>query len=391
MLLRKLSDFFGADLIVLHSAGLANIVCFRCGAAKSLRLIDEDDDDIDVILNRIAKKVRSEVKGINLDKNSTIINKDIAMNEVSETLIALLGLVSAKLDMTFPAIMMGSIVTGAVKNNPTALQIALGTKLGRSKNIITTMQSFGVTCSYDEVLRFKRSAAKAATMERSCLGISAASEGLVQVVVDNFDAEISSQNGKLSTHSLAILVTQPESTSDADRCHRETILRISKEEMSEPIEYDVTIQRYNSPKKPKMPKGAAVITVLPLKLLAQQATLKQRADETDFAFFKDVQKQNCPEYNGYNTALARNQGQTEQPKTKTVYLPLIDLVPSHPDTIMTAMVEAQKVTHNADQKFVLFTCDLQLYKVALHVKWAYPEKFSDVIPRLGGMHFLMSL
>ena len=57
---------------------------------------------------------------------------------------------------------------------------------------------------------------------------------------------------------------------------------------------------------------------------------------------------------------------------------------------MTAMVEAQKVTHNADQKFVLFTCDLQLYKVALHVKWAYPEKFSDVIPRLGGMHFLMS-
>ena len=98
-----MSDLFGADLIVLHSAGLANIVCFRCGAAKSLRLIDEDDDDIDVILNRIAKKVRSEVKGINLDKNhySTIINKDIAMNEVSETLIALLGLVSAKLDMTF--------------------------------------------------------------------------------------------------------------------------------------------------------------------------------------------------------------------------------------------------------------------------------------------------
>ena len=160
--------------------------------------------------------------------------------------------------------------------------------------------------------------------------------------------------------------------------------------MSEPIEYDVTIQRYNGPKKPKMPESAAVRTVLPLKLLAQQAARKQRADETDFAFFQDVQKQNCPEYNGYNTALTRNQGQTEQSKTKTAYLPLIDLVPSHPDTIMTAMVETQKVTHNADQKFVLFTCDLQLYKVALDVKWAYPERFSDVIPRLGGMHSLMS-
>ena len=24
------------------------------------------------------------------------------------------------------------------------------------------------------------------------------------------------------------------------------------------------------------------------------------------------------------------------------------------------------------------------------MKWAYPERFSDAIPRLGGMHFLMS-
>ena len=218
-LLRKLSEFFGDDLTVLHSAGLANIVCLRCRAAKSLRLIDEDDDDIDEILNRIAKQVRSEVKDINLDKNhySTTINKDIAMNEVSETLMTLLGLVSAKLERTFPAILMGSILTGAVKNHPTALQVTLGSKLGRSKKIITTMQSFGVTCSYDEVLRFKHSAAKAATMERSCHVISDASEGLVQEVVDNFDAEISSQNGKVSTHSLAVLVTQPESPSDADR------------------------------------------------------------------------------------------------------------------------------------------------------------------------------
>ena len=48
-LLRKLSDFFGDDLIVLHSAGLANIVCFRSQAAKSLRLIDEDNDDDDIV------------------------------------------------------------------------------------------------------------------------------------------------------------------------------------------------------------------------------------------------------------------------------------------------------------------------------------------------------
>ena len=109
-----------------------------------------------------------------MDKNnySKTINKDIAMNDVSETLITLLGLVSTKVEWTFPAIMIGSILTGSIRNNPTVLQITLGSKLGRSKNIITTMQSFGVKCSYDEVLRFKRSAAKAATMERSYHDIS---------------------------------------------------------------------------------------------------------------------------------------------------------------------------------------------------------------------------
>ena len=61
--------------------------------------MDEDDDEMDLILNIIAKKIISEVKGINLDKNnySTTINKDIAMNHVSETLMTLLGLVSTRI------------------------------------------------------------------------------------------------------------------------------------------------------------------------------------------------------------------------------------------------------------------------------------------------------
>jgi len=392
-LLRKLLEFFGDDLVVLHSAGLANVVCFRSRAAKFLRMVDEDDDDIDVMLSRISKRVVDEIKEIVIDKNqySTTINTEMALEAVSKTLMMLLETISSKLQRTLPAILIGSIVTGVINNQPTALQTTLGSKMGRSKKLINTLESFGVTCSYDEVLRFKRSSAQAAAKELSCPGIAEASDGLIQVVVDNFDAEISSQNGKLSTHSLAVLVTQPETKTDADQCRPDTIQRITKEEMSEPIEYDISVQRYNGPKKPKMPQAAAVKFVLPLRLLAQQVVSRQRAEEVDFAFMQDVVHQpNCPEYNGYNTSLARNQGRSPQPKTKTVYLPLIDLVPSHPDTIMTAMTEAQQLTHRIGQKFVLFTCDLQLYKVALDVKWAYPDKFSDVIPRLGGMHSLMS-
>ena len=63
---------------------------------------------------------------------------------------------------------------------------------------------------------------------------------------------------------------------------------------------------------------------------------------------------------------------------------------SSTDTMMTSMAFAQVYTRNIGQQFVVFTCDLQLYRVALEVQWTYPERFSNVILRLGGMHSLMS-
>ena len=38
-------------------------------------------------------------------------------------------------------------------------------------------------------------------------GISSSEGGLVQTVVDKFDVDIHSPNGKLSTHSLAMILT----------------------------------------------------------------------------------------------------------------------------------------------------------------------------------------
>jgi hypothetical protein len=71
-------------------------------------------------------------------------------------------------------------------------------------------------------------------------------------------------------------------------------------------------------------------------------------------------------------------------------MPLIDMVPSDPSTRMTAMQEAKKLTLKSGQNFTVFTADQQLYRVMLNVIWAYPEKFVEFIPGLGGMHMLMS-
>ena len=78
------------------------------------------------------------------------------------------------------------------------------------------------------------------------------------------------------------------------------------------------------------------------------------------------------------------------PRNKAVYMPLIDMPPVDHSTMMTALIEANRLTSEAGQEFTIFSCDQQLYRVSLQVIWAYPEQFSNVVLRLGGMHMLMS-
>ena len=132
-------------------------------------------------------------------------------------------------------------------------------------------------------------------------------------------------------------------------------------------------------------------SVLPLKVLCSAILSERRAKQLDIAFLGDITNNEAfPEYNGYYTMVTRKQRVSMQPKTKAVYLPLIDMTPSDPDTIMTTLHEAKRPTKERGQKNAIFTSDQQLYKVAVEVQWVYPREFSDGISRLGGMHTLMS-
>lgn len=384
------------DVVVLTSPGLASLVVFRNSASSALHLASDSDTEDGqqeyVIIRKLAKVIVDEMKQIAYDKSryDIRITKEDMATSVSQTLMNLLAAITENLHNTLPALLIGNIVTSVFSNKPTSLQISLGNLIRDSKSLLNKLFQFRVTCSYDEILRFKKSAALAATKSTTLTGIKDGRMGLIQVVADNFDADISSQNGKQSTHSLAILITQPMSETNDDT-NDNTITRISKTKMSQAIDFDIPVHRYQGPKIVPMPKEEAVKTVLPLKVLCSCIIAERRAKELDVSFLKDVTtNEGCPEYNGYNTSVTRYQGVSMQPKTTAAYLPLIDMTPSNPDTIITALHEAKRLTKERGQKNAIFTSDQQLYKIAVEVKWAYPKEFSDVIIRLGGMHMLMS-
>ena len=82
----------------------------------------------------------------------------------------------------------------------------------------------------------------------------------------------------------------------------------------------------------------------------------------------------CPEYNGFNTYMARSQGHAIKPATSAIYTSLIDMKPSDPDTIMTAMIEFQEMTELTGQVYTSFTTDHQLYCGADGAQWLYPKQ-----------------
>ena len=97
------------------------------------------------------------------------------------------------------------------------------------------------------------------------------------------------------------------------------------------------------------------------------------------------------EFGGFNTKHTWMQGQGLKPRTKAMYTRLIDIAPSDPTTMKSAMLEAKRVTKKAGQAITLFTADLQLYRVGFNVQWAYSELFgANINPSSWGMHVLMS-
>ena len=144
-------------------------------------------------------------------------------------------------------------MTSVLNNQETTLQVALNVLLRDSKAIVNNMYDYRVTCSYDELLHFKKSAAVAVAVDPNQQGISDARQGLIQVVADNFDCDISSPNGKLSTHSLAMIITQPGCRDD--KYSNDDIKHLRKDELPQPIDdwHDESVVQYYGKKKQIMP------------------------------------------------------------------------------------------------------------------------------------------
>ena len=261
-------------------------------------------------LKKSLNKIKTEINNIEADRKNyySHIDRDICSVFQRNTLDDILSQVSQKLKQPLPALLIGKIVTSVVKNLAIPLQIALAVFLRDSKEQVKAFSDFGVACSYDELLRFKKSVAFTANANMDLSGLKSEVDGMIQGVGDNFDQQICSQNGKLQTHYMALLMTQTHKCNQ--NVTEKLIPRLVKSDIVQQILYDIEICRYVGPKRPIPPESYMKVKVPTLMILAQTVVLLNRARERDLEFFRKV-NDGALEYNGYNNASKRRRAAIE--------------------------------------------------------------------------------
>ena len=188
-------------------------------------------------------------------------------------------------ESSLPSILIGNIITSVIKKHPKPLQIGLAVLFHKKKTVMH-MHDYRVCCSYDELLRFKRSSA-VNKYNKICIAQQQPmrENRLVQVVVDNFDATLStsSPNGKVSTHDMATIEIHSKPPTEPVE---HTIPRISKVDMTRPIcsNGDDRIITYSGADKPVPPHLS--LMKLPAEFLQVQRLSQERAGNMDFTFLK---------------------------------------------------------------------------------------------------------
>ena len=163
-LLRMLS-LHADGLVILSAPGYRKVAMFHDNATATFKVTkdDEEEDNIDAALHVIVKAIKAVVVTIEYENNTYTrnISMSIAAGSVSGTIQLLLQKLSPSLEAeSLTSLLIGNIVTNVLRNHATPLQIALGVLINRKK-IIKHMFDYKVTCSYDELRRYKKSSAVA--------------------------------------------------------------------------------------------------------------------------------------------------------------------------------------------------------------------------------------
>ena len=201
----------------MHLEGCSTIVGFRKIVGKTLKLVklsktSDVDDDVDCLVRR----VKTEVSNIPLhwDYDLDIFRYEKTIQDISPALLAFISSLVSNGETSKISLTLSQCIQQHVSKNTNQISLGLAVKLHHkygSSDLVSTLNEHGILASYDEVLCFRKSAAKYVSenseVYHKALGLDY-HIGPIFSWCDNYDLVVFTPNGCRETHAMVTELTQ---------------------------------------------------------------------------------------------------------------------------------------------------------------------------------------
>jgi len=199
----KLTDCMSKDIIIVRVDGCVTIVGFRESVAKSLKIFKVDDTD-EWSIGSVVRQIKHEARSIKYNSANYDLSEFTQANTIKATSQTLLKLVSDLVSggkVTKKSVSLSQSIQCHVTGTRNQTTLGLAVKLLHrhgSSELLKLLHEHGFTTSYDEALRFRKSAARLpgdnAQVLHQFMGLCR-TVGVVFAWFDNLDLQVFTPNG----------------------------------------------------------------------------------------------------------------------------------------------------------------------------------------------------
>ncbi len=162
-MLNRLCDYFGQRLVVISIPGCQTEIGLREHIGSKLKMVRISETVEDDIISDVVHQITSEVANIPCPKDYNLADfrQQRAIEDTSKSLLKLVSKLVSNGEITKKSLSLSQCIQQHIgqetKRNQTTLGLALKLhhKLG-SREAIMVLSEHGITCSYDEVLHFRK-------------------------------------------------------------------------------------------------------------------------------------------------------------------------------------------------------------------------------------------
>ena len=355
-MITNITKYFGAEVITMHIEGCESVLGMHASMGSMVKLVKTMGGDGDEELDKLVRQIQTESLATPRPHDYDLPNFQYTklIESTSPTLLRLISCLVSGGRINKQALTLAQCVEQHISGNTNQTTLGLAVKLHHkygSRELIQTLNEHGITASYDEVLRFRKSAANFVSNNQQeyhkILGLTT-EIGPVFSWADNYDLFIASPNGTKTTHAMVCEFTQHPSNIIKSQndigVMQLKIPRLKKHELAS-IRLTPTVQlaHYNGPSKLNPPPMSAV--ALSPEETVQADTARARARARDAAWLSNVYTEDKPvEWAGFSAYLDRQEASTstKKPKALVVFGPLLVAPPAHPDTVLTTLIYLEK-------------------------------------------------